>query len=105
MASDDGGADEQFKPAMDALARAIGSASAAVRAMPAGQTAFVAATELAGVLRDAAEAGSGLRSETARRIRDAERLSLAGLAERIGVSKARAAQLVGPASASSAEKQ
>lgn len=87
--------DQQLSAALDALAQAVKDALAFVRAMPPDQAAFTAATELADTLREAAEVGAGLRSETVRRIRDVEQLSLAALAERIGVSKARAGQLAG----------
>jgi len=96
---------QQVKAALSALEKAVVGALAAVRNVPSGQPAFRAATELADLLREAAEAGSALRSETVRRIRDDERLSLAGLAEVIGVSKARAGQLAGPARSTPKEER
>lgn len=66
----------------------------AIKAAPATTQTFTAATELADHLRRLGEAGADLRSHVAGRIWSAERLSLAGLADRIGVSKARADQLI-----------
>lgn len=41
-----------------------------------------------------AEKGAGIRHDGALEIRDAEKLTLAQLAERVGVSKARAGQMI-----------
>ncbi len=75
------------------LRRAYEQAADVISAMP-GQRAFEAATGLADVLRELAELAAELRAQTAARIAEEEKLSLAVLATRIGVSKARAAQLV-----------
>jgi len=91
-------ADRLLGEAIEAVVHAVKEALTLVRSMPADQRAFEAATELADVLREAAEAASRLRGETVRGIKNAEQLSLAALAERIGVSKARAGQLAGPTS-------
>lgn len=55
---------------------------------------FVAVTELADHVRKLSDDDAALRSQVARRIRDARGLSLASLADHIGLSKARADQLV-----------
>jgi len=56
--------------------------------------AFELATEFAGALRALADDSSDLRATAVGRIWDNEATSLAGLAQKIGVSKARAAQLM-----------
>ena len=58
------------------------------------QHAFESATALADTLRQLAENAASLRAQTAVRIATEEKLSLSVLATRIGVSKARAEQLV-----------
>jgi regulator of replication initiation timing len=58
------------------------------------QEAFDSATSLADTLRQLAEQAAELRAQAAERIATEEKLSLAVLATRIGVSKARAAQLI-----------
>lgn len=55
--------------------------------------AFESATELMDFDRDELELDGSLRARTAKRVADEEGLSLVGLADRIGVSKARAQQL------------
>lgn len=56
--------------------------------------AFRRATELAEILRSLADEAANLRPATVYRIWEAEQLSLAALAKRIGVSKTRADQLL-----------
>lgn len=80
--------------AFDELATDIATAMRLVRDMPPGHQAFDAATELMTLLRAAGDEASQLRSQTVRRIRDDEKLSLAQLARKIRVSKARVAQMV-----------
>ena len=58
------------------------------------QHAFDSATALADTLRQLAENAANLRARTAARIATEEKLSLSVLATRIGVSKARADQLI-----------
>jgi (p)ppGpp synthase/HD superfamily hydrolase len=58
------------------------------------QHAFESATALADTLRQLAENAANLRARTAARIATEEKLSLSVLATRIGVSKARADQLI-----------
>lgn len=61
---------------------------------PQAQHAFDSATALADTLRQLAENAANLRARTAARIATEEKLSLSVLATRIGVSKARADQLI-----------
>lgn len=68
-----------------------------IRSAPDPQQAFDAATKLASLLRDLADSAAEIRAETVARIWKTEELSVAGLAERIGVSKARAGQLLATA--------
>ena len=85
------------RAALDALTRAYDDATEGITTMSDAQQAFEDATELADLLRDLAEAAANLRSRTVRRIWEEEQMSLAALAERIGVSKARAGQLINAA--------
>ncbi|MFG1751438.1 hypothetical protein [Streptosporangium sandarakinum] len=80
--------------ALAALERDSEAAAGAVREIGDPNQAFQQATELVETLRKLYEASADLRAEQAARIFETERMSLAGLADRIGVSKARAAQLV-----------
>ena len=87
-------AEQAAADALEALSRAYEEAARAIRAIPEPQRAFAFATRLAKEMRDAHEQASELRSEQVARIWEAEELSLAKLAQRIGVSKARADQLI-----------
>lgn len=62
------------------------------------EIAFVMASDLTALIADAHRKAAGiaadLRARSAGRIWDTEKLSLAALADRIGVSKARADQLI-----------
>jgi hypothetical protein len=81
----------------DALRRlrdVLAAAVAAVRDAPDAQRTFEALTALTETLRVAVETVAGLRAGAAARIADEEGLSLAGLAQRISVSKQRAGRLV-----------
>jgi hypothetical protein len=80
--------------ALDTLTRATEQAEAAVSNAGDGREAFRLATELAGAFHQAAERIARLRGQAARRTRDQEALTLRALADRIGVSKSRADQLV-----------
>ena len=97
--------EEAAADALDALTRAYRAAAAAINAIPDPQRAFEYATQLANALRDTAQRASELRTQAAARIWEAEELSLAALAERIGVSKARADQLIRAARASRKEQE
>jgi hypothetical protein len=61
---------------------------------PPDAVMFAAVTELSDHVRKLSDDDAALRSQAARRIRDARGLSLAGLADHIGLSKGRADQLV-----------
>ncbi|GIG03252.1 hypothetical protein Cci01nite_83450 [Catellatospora citrea] len=76
------------------MTRAYEAAVAAISAEPDPQRGFEQATEVAAELRRLADLGADLRAQSVAKIWKAEELSLAGLAERIGVSKARADQLL-----------
>lgn len=84
----------EFGAALFGLRRAFREAVTAVQATADPQEAYESATRLADGLREMADAAARVRAETAARIHRAESLSLAGLAERLGVSKARADQLL-----------
>jgi hypothetical protein len=101
----DESAKEQLDMAIDALERAYNDAVAAITAMPVAQQAFNGATRLADLLRELAEAAPALRAREARRIWEEEQVSLATLAGRIGVSKARAGQLINAAKPPSTPKE
>ena len=97
--------EETAAEALDALTAAYREAVATIKAIPDPQRAFEYATQLANALRDIYREASELRTHTAARIWEAEELSLAALAERIGVSKARADQLIRAARATRKEQQ
>jgi DNA-directed RNA polymerase specialized sigma subunit len=95
--------DETVQMTLRALKQAYENAASAIDAAPSAQQAFDAATELANILRDLAEAAAEVRARAVARIWKTEELSLASLAQRIGVSKARADQLLKSAKASEGE--
>ena len=80
--------------ALASLRDAYEQAAAAIQRDPQTQRAFESATALADALRQLAENAANLRARTAARIATEEKLSLSVLATRIGVSKARADQLI-----------
>jgi hypothetical protein len=94
---------EQLGGALDAIRRGVSDAAQIVRAMPDPPAAFKAATQLGDCLRDATSDTGQLRAEMAARIWRDEELSLGALAQRIGVSKARADQLIRAAKAGTQE--
>lgn len=73
---------------------AHGRAVAAIGVEPSLDVALTAVSELASRVRKLSDADAELRTRIVGRVWDAERLSLAALADRIGVSKARADQLI-----------
>jgi 3-methyladenine DNA glycosylase/8-oxoguanine DNA glycosylase len=106
MAKQDANRAEQAAgEALDGLTRAYKEAAAAIEAIPDPQRAFAYATQLANLVRDLFPEASELRSRTVARIWEAEELSLAALAQRIGVSKARADQLIRAAKTARAGKE
>ncbi|MEV0589313.1 hypothetical protein [Nonomuraea sp. NPDC050310] len=91
------GKESAAKPVADSVSdieRAFDAATAAIRAESDAGRAYEGATELVETLRRLFEKSADLRAESAARIFDTEQMSLAVLADRIGVSKARAAQLI-----------
>jgi hypothetical protein len=84
----------EVEMALDALDVAYKEAVAAVRAVPDPEAAFPYANELSEKLRELSIAAAALRTETAARIWDSKRMTLAALADRIGVSTTRAHQLI-----------
>ena len=88
-ASEDG-----FAVALASLRDAYGQAAVVIHGDSQAQHAFESATALADTLRQLAENAASLRARTAARIATEEKLSLSVLAARIGVSKARADQLI-----------
>jgi len=88
-ASEDG-----FAVALASLRDAYEQAVAAIHGDSQAQHAFESATALADLLRQLAENAASLRARAAARIAAEEKLSLSVLAARIGVSKARADQLI-----------
>lgn len=79
---------------LETLHRLYEDTAADIRSYPDPQTAFQHATRLTAALRAATTAAGELRADLARRIWETEQLSLAGLADRLGVSKARADQII-----------
>jgi ubiquinone biosynthesis protein UbiJ len=88
-ASEDG-----FAVVLASLRDAYEQAVAVIHGDSQAQHAFESATALADTLRQLAENAASLRARTAARIATEEKLSLSVLAARIGVSKARADQLI-----------
>jgi hypothetical protein len=85
---------DRFTVALASLHDAHEQAVAAIHEDSQAQHAFESATALADTLRQLAENAANLRARTAARIAAEEKLSLSVLAARIGVSKARADQLI-----------
>lgn len=85
---------EAVAKALADLDRAYKAAAAAVDAEHDPQQAFQLATEVTETLRQRTIDSADLRVLAAARVFETEQMSLAGLADRIGVSKARAAQLM-----------
>ena len=65
-----------------------------IQATPDSRQAFQEATELARVLGEWSQQAARLRAAAAVRIAEDEQLSLAGLANRLSVSRSRAQQLI-----------
>jgi hypothetical protein len=86
--------EDRFTVALASLRDAYGQAVTVIHEDPQAQHAFDSATALADTLRQLADSAASLRARTAARIATEEKLSLSVLAARIGVSKARADQLI-----------
>jgi hypothetical protein len=94
-AVDDGGG--EFGRALEALAAAAELATAHIEKAANHEAAYRRASQVVEVLQEATASAAGLRVAVVRRIQDAGGLSLAQLGEVIGVSKARAADMVNAA--------
>jgi RecB family exonuclease len=84
----------QASEVLSALARAYELAEKAVKGEPEAHRAFEMATAVTEAARQITIQLGQLRALQAARIRDQESLSLAGLADRIRVSKTRAVQIL-----------
>jgi len=93
----------EIRDALDELKAAYLRSAAVVSGAKDAQSGFDGATELAELLRELAEQAADLRANAVARIANQEKLSLAVLATRIGISKARAAQLIQSARQASQE--
>jgi hypothetical protein len=98
---------EQWTPeqALARLQDAFTDAVAVIQAETDGRKAFQDATELANLLRAWGGNAAALRADTALRIAEAEKLSLAGLANRLSVSRGRAQQLTETAKAARSKEE
>lgn len=85
---------EAVAKAMADIDDAFKSAAAAIETDADPERAFRLATEVTEALRERTTDAANLRVLAAARVFEAGSMSLAGLAGRIGVSKARAAQLI-----------
>jgi 8-oxo-dGTP diphosphatase len=85
-----GDLDERYQQ----LSGAIRDALAEVQAITDNDEAYRAASRLVDTLGAATTASGRLRAEAARRMKDAENLSFAQLGQRLGVSRARAADML-----------
>jgi hypothetical protein len=81
---------------IDAAIAAADVALDAIRQLPDSQKKLEAAGRLVEVLRSRSDEAARLRHAEALRIYEAESLSLAQLADRVGISKARADQIINP---------
>ncbi|MEV4371313.1 hypothetical protein AB0J71_29870 [Nonomuraea sp. NPDC049637] len=88
------GVSEAVLSALADLERAFDAALMAIDAETDHNRAYYGATELVETLRRLFETSGNQRALSAARIFEQEEMSLASLADRIGVSKARAAQLI-----------
>jgi hypothetical protein len=80
--------------ALRSVQLAYDQTEALIEAMPDPQQAFERATELRETTDKLVGQAAELRARMAGRVWDAEKMSLASLADRIGVSKSRADQLL-----------
>ena len=92
--------DARVEASLAEMRRAYSAMEEALERESDPRVAFQVATTFADALRSLAEQGAELRASTVARIWESEATSLAGLADKIGVSKARAGQLMQAARAS-----
>jgi hypothetical protein len=88
------GGDDGMDAALADIRRACDAAEALVRTGTDPARAFTGATEMAKELRNRAWRASHERADAARRLMEAEDLSLSQLAVRLGISKQRADQII-----------
>lgn len=81
-------------PPLDALVKAYEAAIVDIRATSDPQQALERTTELVETLRQLTIKSAEVRLENVGRIWEAEKLSLAALARRVGVSKSRADEMI-----------
>jgi 8-oxo-dGTP diphosphatase len=86
--------DEPFTATREELSRALRDALAQAEAVTDSETAYRQASWLVDVLSAGTTASGRLRAAAARRMKDEDGLSIAQLGERLGVSKARAADML-----------
>jgi 8-oxo-dGTP pyrophosphatase MutT (NUDIX family) len=87
--------DESFTATREGLSRTLRDALAETESVSDSETAYRQASWLVDVLTAASTASAQLRAAAARRMKDEEGLSIAQLGERLGVSKARAQDILG----------
>lgn len=80
--------------ALDQFEAACAAVATAIAAVPDARARFAAATCFGDRLAEHAQTAATARAVVAEGIRAAESLSFAGLADRLNISRARAAQLV-----------
>jgi hypothetical protein len=91
--------DDAVETARTRMLRAVDEAVEATRHIADPDRAYAAATLIVEALQQATVVSGRNRAQAVARIRDAEGLSLSALAERLGISKARAEQLINLAKA------
>lgn len=91
-----GAADEAFRPVRERIAAEIEAALGEIDEAPGDVAAFHRASWVTEAYRQATNAGAGKRTTIANRIKDTGQLSLAKLGNKLGLSKARAAQITPP---------
>ena len=96
--------EQQFDAAVAAITSAYEDAAKSIGDNENARLAFSQATELVEQLRRLTDAAAAVRAQAVGRIWSTEEMSLATLAQHIGVSKARADQLVRAAKASDQRK-
>ncbi len=88
------GSSEPFSETRDRVTQVIADALAEVESAPGDEAAFAQASWLVETLRQATIKTGAVRLKLAVRIQESGRLSLAQLGQRIGVSKARAQEMI-----------
>jgi hypothetical protein len=85
---------QELEAGLRSVGQTVDDARVILAQISDGQEAFALATWFADAFRQLADDAADLRALAVKKIWDAEATSLAGLAEKIGVSKARAGQLM-----------